>query len=270
MKEIASPAMMAFTPIGVIRTRMRLKFDAPHQPANSRDEESVIELHGGQNFEKALKDLAGFDRIWLIWWFHKNATWRPMVLPPRGPGVRRGVFATRSPHRPNPIGITAVPLLKIVGRKIYVGNNDLLDGTPVLDIKPYVATADAFPDASLGWIADVDAALAGPANYSVQLEALAKAQTEWLQSSWELDFMPRAKEILSRDPTPHRTRRISRLKNGSFRLGCGAWRVYFVVQGSQVKIERLSPGYPLRLLNSPDSDVAFREAQLAFLAKWPE
>jgi tRNA (Thr-GGU) A37 N-methylase len=66
--------------------------------------------------EQALQDVAGFDRVWLLWWFHRNETWRPLVLPPRGPSQRRGVFATRSPHRTNPLGMTPVRLLGVEAR----------------------------------------------------------------------------------------------------------------------------------------------------------
>ncbi|MBN8547889.1 MAG: tRNA (N6-threonylcarbamoyladenosine(37)-N6)-methyltransferase TrmO [Deltaproteobacteria bacterium] len=261
---------LTLVPIGVIHTSMALKFDAPHQPENSRDEVSVVELFPGHNFEQALRDLNGFDRIWLVWWFHRNTTWNPMVLPPRGSSRRRGVFATRSPHRPNPIGLTSVPLIKVEGRKVYVGKNDLLDGTPILDIKPYLVSADAFPDSSTGWLAEVDAQLAEPARFQVVLSALAEQQAAWLKDNWEIDFLTRARELLARDPSPHRTRRIASTAQGNFRMGCGAWRTFFSVEGSLVTIERLAPGYPPRLLmNSEATSVPYREAQLAFNARWP-
>ena len=73
-------------------------------------------------------------------------------MPPRGPRVRRGVFATRSPDRPNPIGLSAVRLVRVDGCDLHVKGIDLIDGTPILDLKPYVPYADAFPDARAGWI----------------------------------------------------------------------------------------------------------------------
>ena len=80
------------------------------------------------------------------------------MRPPRGPRVKRGVFATRSPHRPNAIGLSAVELVAVEGRSLRLGGTDFLDGTPVLDLKPYVPYADAFPEAKAGWIDEVDAA----------------------------------------------------------------------------------------------------------------
>ena len=257
--------------IGHVRTGMRLKFDAPHQPQDGTEEENIIELLPGHNYERALEDLEGFDRIWLIWWFHRNTTWRPRVLPPRGSAKRRGVFATRSPHRPNPLGITAVPLVKVEGLNIHIGNCDLVDGTPVLDIKPYIATVDAFPDASRGWLAEVDAAHAAPPRYEVTFSPLAITQLEWLQRSFEVNFIERAIELLSRDPAVHRTRRITRLPHGMFRMGAGAWRIIFAVKGEVVEIAQIAPGYPRRLLEAdPLSRVPDREAQIAFLERWPE
>ena len=127
---------LTLQPIGVIRTGMTSKFDAPHQPTAGEEEQSVIELYPGMEFEKALLDLKGFEYIWVIWWFHKNLHWRPKVLPPRGDSVKRGLFATRSPHRPNPIGISAVRLIDVEGLQVKIGNCDLVNETPILDIKP--------------------------------------------------------------------------------------------------------------------------------------
>ena len=76
-------------------------------------------------------------------------------MPPRGPRVRRSLFATRSPDRPNPIGLSAVRLLQVEGRHLHVRGIDLIDGTPILDLKPYLPYADAFPDAKAGWIDDI-------------------------------------------------------------------------------------------------------------------
>ena len=250
---------------------MRVKFDAPHQPTDGIDEHNVVELFPGQSFEHALDDLAGFDRIWLIWWFHKNDNWRPKVLPPRGTAKRRGVFATRSPHRPNPIGMTAVPLLGIKGRKLYIGNCDLVDGTPILDIKPYLSSIDSFPDAGNGWLGEVEASLSLPPEFNVVLSPLASEQIDWLQNTWNVDFMERAMAILSRDPSPHRTRRITRCANGQYRIGCGAWRILFSVKEKTVLVNRATPGYPPRLLeHDSNGKVPDREAQIAFRIKWPD
>lgn len=248
---------------------MKTKFDAPSQPNQNEEKKNQIILSSGHNFENALKDLKGFDRIWIIWWFHKNTRWRPMVLPPRGNGKRRGLFATRSPHRPNPIGMTSTKLYGISGRTLTVGELDLVDGTPILDIKPYIPEIDAFSDSAIGWLGEVVDELAAPVKFKVEISSLASEQIEWLKSEWKEDFIARAIEILKRDPNPHRTRRISRRKLGGFKMGCGPWQIIFSVQDDLVTIDSIAPGYPPRLLHNDEYDeVPAREAQLAFMEIW--
>lgn len=262
---------LTLTPIGFIRTGKRVKFQARHQPAEDQEESNILELLPGANYEQALRDLEGFERVWLLWWFHRNTTWRPLVLPPRGPAQRRGVFATRSPHRPNPLGMTPVRLLGVKGRRLILGPCDLVDGTPVFDIKPYVPAYDAFPGAKAGWIDEVDAELAEPPRFTVGLSALAEEQARWLRENWNVDFTARLVELLARDPSVHRTRRITQRDAGARVIGCGAWRAVFGVEGEAVRVTALEPGFPLRFLTRPGyEDVPDREAQMAFLSRWPE
>lgn len=262
---------LTLRPIGFIRTSQQVKFQARHQPSETESERNTLELLPGSNYEQALHDLAGFSRVWLVWWFHRNTDWRPHVLPPRGPAKRRGVFATRSPHRPNPLGLTPVQLINIEGRTLILGACDLVDGTPVFDIKPYIPAYDAFPEASAGWIDAVDAALDVPAEFTVEFSPHAGAQADWLQSGWQINFRPRLIELLERNPAPHRTRRISaRQGTGDFLIGCGAWRAIFTVSQQTVSVQSIEPGYPQRFLNDPDRPgVPDRAAQLAFLERWP-
>lgn len=144
--------------IGHVRSPYTERFGTPRQPTVTEQTltdaavDATVELLPGHNFEQALRDLEGFDYIWVIAWMHLNESWQPTVIPPRGPKVRRGLFATRSPHRPNPVSISALRLTKIEGRTLHVRGIDLLDGTPVLDIKPYVPYADAHPNAKAGWL----------------------------------------------------------------------------------------------------------------------
>ena len=262
---------LTLQPIGFIRTQKQVKFQARHQPAEEAEENNVLELLPVCNYEQALRDLAGFERVWLLWWFHRNTTWRPLVLPPRGPAKRRGVFATRSPHRPNPLGMTPVRLLGVEGRRLIIGPCDLVDGTPVFDIKPYIASYDAFPEAKAGWIDEVDEELAQPPRFTVSLSALAEEQACWLRENWNVDFTARLVELLARDPSVHRTRRITR-RGASLRvIGCGAWRAVFGVEGDVVNVLALEPGFPPRFLTRAGyEDVPDREAQMAFFVRWPE
>ncbi|MBL4775614.1 MAG: tRNA (N6-threonylcarbamoyladenosine(37)-N6)-methyltransferase TrmO [Mariprofundus sp.] len=140
--------------IGVVHSTYRERYAAPRQPVLDKSEAAQIHLNAGLNFEQALQDLHGFSHIWVIYWMHLNQGWNPMVLPPRGPKMKRGLFATRAPHRPNSIGLSAVRLTAIKGRILHIEGHDMLDGTPVLDIKPYIPYADAIDDASSGWLVD--------------------------------------------------------------------------------------------------------------------
>lgn len=264
----AFKSSLLLSPIGVIHTSMQLKFDAPHQPQRGRSQRSTVELLAQQNFEKALEDLAGFDYIWLIWWFHRNSTWRPKVLPPRGSAGKRGVFATRAPHRPNPLGITAVKLLEISGRNLIVGDNDLVDGTPILDIKPYIPSIDAIPDARSGWLTAIEEKSAAAERFSIRKSELAALQLTWLNEHGVF-IEERALAILSCDPSPNRTRRISRTAGSGFRMGCGAWRIFFSISDKEVLIERVAPGYPRQALESVSYDqIPFRQEQIAFNNIW--
>ncbi len=145
---------VSFVPIGVVHTPFPDRVSTPRQPYAAREARGTIELYPGHDFEHALEDLEGWDRLWVIFCFHLNpaGVWRPKVLPPRSAGKRRGVFSTRSPHRPNPIGLSVVRLDEVRGLTLYVRDVDMIDGTPVLDLKPYVPYADAFPGARTGWL----------------------------------------------------------------------------------------------------------------------
>jgi tRNA (adenine37-N6)-methyltransferase len=168
------------TPIGYERTTLATKVEAARQPRAGGDVHGRIELTPGKNFEHALLDLDAWDHIWVLFWFDRNAHWRPKVLPPRSRTGRKGVFATRSPHRPNPLGLSAVRLERIEGLTLHVRDIDMLDDTPVLDLKPHVPYTDAITAARSGWLEEA-AADAGthrdpvPA-FSVHWDATAASQ----------------------------------------------------------------------------------------------
>ena len=146
--------------IAYVHSPYSQRIDAPHQATVVAGTESGEPAEAWIRFvpnfpSEAFRDLAGFDRIWLVFAFHRSEGWKPEVRPPRG-GVKRSVLATRSPHRPNPIGLSAVELVSVEPDGLRVRGLDLLDGTPILDIKPYVPYADAFPGAAAGWIDAID------------------------------------------------------------------------------------------------------------------
>jgi tRNA-Thr(GGU) m(6)t(6)A37 methyltransferase TsaA len=155
-----SPALR-LEAIAFVRSPYARRIDAPHQPTVTEGTEtgtsSLARIEFIEGFPaEAYRDLQGFERIWLIFAFHRSQGWKAEVRPPRG-GGKRSVLATRSPHRPNALGLSAVELIAIEPGALQVRGIDLLDATPILDIKPYVPYADAFPEARAGWIDEIDA-----------------------------------------------------------------------------------------------------------------
>ena len=239
---------LTLQPIGRIRTTFADKVDAPRQPAAAADVPGVIELFEGRNLEHAIEDLAGWERIWVIFWFDRNPGWRPKVLPPRSTTGRKGVLATRAPHRPNPLGLSVLRLERVDGLQLHVRDVDLLDGTPVLDIKPYVPYTDAFPESGSGWL---DPRTADPgAAWEVMFSAAAEAQLAWIAARSPLALRERIGNTLKLGPQPHPYRRIRRDKDGGLTLAVQDWRAGFRVDGQKVEVLRLYSGYRQSQLQS--------------------
>ena len=185
-------------PIAHIRSDFSTKFGIPRQSG------LITELKGEIIFEpefrnpEALRGLDHFSHIWVIWEFSalKRDKWSPTVRPPRlGGNIRMGVFATRSPFRPNPIGLSSVRLEKIewhteAGPVLHVSGADLMDGTPILDIKPYIAYSDSHTDATGGFTSNVARS---------RLEVM--IPSEWLQRISPAKHQA-LREVLTNDPRP--------------------------------------------------------------------
>ena len=142
---------MEIRTIGYARTQWQRRQDAPHQPRAAP--EVVGEIHIEVAYREALADLGSFQRIWVIFLFHQSTGFATRVKPPRG-GPKRGVLATRAPNRPSQIGLSCVRVrgVDIEAGIVRAAGLDLLDGTPVLDLKPYLPEADSFPEAGHGWL----------------------------------------------------------------------------------------------------------------------
>jgi tRNA-Thr(GGU) m(6)t(6)A37 methyltransferase TsaA len=140
---------MEFIPIGVICTPFPRAQGTPIQSAVAGEAEGRVEVY--PEFAEGLKDLDGFDRIWLLYWFDRAVAARLLVTPYLDE-AERGVFATRAPCRPNPIGMSSVRLERVDGNVLLVRGVDMLDGTPLLDIKPYAPRFDHFEAGRCGWL----------------------------------------------------------------------------------------------------------------------
>jgi tRNA (adenine37-N6)-methyltransferase len=224
-------------PIGVVRSPFSEKAEAPRQPVVAEGIEGQILVD--PRFEDALADLDAFDRIWVLFWFDRAAPhFRSRVLPPRSE-TKRGVFATRSPHRPNPIGMSAVRLDRIEGGTLFVRDLDVLDGTPVLDLKPYLPYADAFPDAGAGWLAEDPRP-----SWTIRVEPAAEAAMAWIVAETGLALRARVVSALSLGPKPHAYRRIR-----GTTLAVKEWRVLFSEEpGRVIVVTRVTSGFRPREL----------------------
>jgi tRNA-Thr(GGU) m(6)t(6)A37 methyltransferase TsaA len=236
-----APATLALTPIGVIRTPFLERVRAPRQSVVARDVPGTLMLDPKRHFEDALSDVDRWEYLWVLYWFHENEGWRPKVLPPRS-RTRRGVFATRSPHRPNPIGMSVVRLERVEGLSVHVRGVDMLDGSPLLDLKPYVPYADALPAAGGGWLAEETAALDPAPRYEVVWAKRAAEQAAWLRVEHAVDLVPPVEATLLLGPQPHAYRRI-RTVGDSLQLAVKDWRVRFQVSGRRVEVGSIHTGY---------------------------
>lgn len=184
--------------IAKIRTDFPTKFGIPRQSGIVGSLRGTIVFEPEFRVAEAVRGLEEFSHLWLIWEFSEAVrdTWSPTVRPPRlGGNVRKGVFATRSPFRPNPIGLSCVKLERIeidtkLGPVIYVSGADLMDGTPIYDIKPYIAYTDSHPDAVSGFASK-------PAEYLLEVDF-----PDTLLNKVNPELRESLIEVLAHDPRP--------------------------------------------------------------------
>ncbi|MFH1312422.1 MAG: tRNA (N6-threonylcarbamoyladenosine(37)-N6)-methyltransferase TrmO [Candidatus Eisenbacteria bacterium] len=140
---------IVYEPIGLIHTPFETLEGMPIQPAGAKGIEGWVEVE--PRYKEALSDLEGFSHIFLIYHLHRSSGYSLKVVPFLDT-VKRGLFSTRAPRRPNPIGISVVRLKRVDGNRVYVADVDMLDGTPLLDIKPCVREFDATEGVKIGWL----------------------------------------------------------------------------------------------------------------------
>ena len=214
--------------IAHIHTEFPTKFGIPRQSGIIDSLQGTIVFEPEYRKPEAVRGLEEFSHLWLIWEFSeaKRETWSPTVRPPRlGGNVRKGVFATRSPFRPNPIGLSSVKLEKIeidpkLGPVLHVSGADLMDGTPIYDIKPYIVYTDSHPEAVSGFASK-------PAEYLLEVDF----PEELLQQ------VPEAQRgnliaVLAHDPRPQYQDDPERV----YGMGFADWEIKFKVNGIQLKV----------------------------------
>ena len=207
--------------IAHIRNDFKEKFGIPRQSGLVKGTRAAIVFEEEYRNPDALRGIEGFSHLWLIWSFSKaqRDTWSPTVRPPRlGGNQRMGVFATRSPYRPNAVGLSCVELIDVKlhtenGPVLIVGGADLLDGTPIYDIKPYLPHADCHPEATGGFSSDKVA-------YALKVQF-----PEKLLERIDEDKRDVVMELLSQDPRPSYQNDPERV----YGMAYGAWNVKFTV-----------------------------------------
>ena len=219
------------------------KFGIPRQSREDSCIETLIIFAPAYRVREALRGIEDYSHLWLLWGFHEairregEESWSPTVRPPRlGGNKRMGVFATRSPFRPNPIGLTSVKLLRVEETKdnglvLVVSGADLLDGTPIYDIKPYLAFSDSHPQAKSGFAEATQ-------DYRLQVQ-ITEDLLQTIQRSncpWEA-----LKEILSQDPRPAYQHDPDRV----YHLDYDGWTVDFMVDNATVCIKNISKKHPV-------------------------
>jgi tRNA-Thr(GGU) m(6)t(6)A37 methyltransferase TsaA len=261
---------LTLAPIGVVRSPFTDRRSTPRQPAAARGVAGTIELLDHAEYEHALSDLADWSHVWVLFWFHLNEGFRPRVQPPRS-AQKRGLFATRSPYRPNPIGLSVVRLERVEGRVLHVLDVDMIDGTPVLDLKPYVPYTDAAFDANSGWLESDPPSPRDPGpRYRVLWSERASVQLDWLAQRTDLPLRALSEQALELGPAPHPYRRI-KASGDHLRLGVKDFRLRFVVEGSDVRVLAIDSGYRRRVLDDPRAVATERtplDVHRAFVAEF--
>ncbi|HIS51643.1 MAG TPA: tRNA (N6-threonylcarbamoyladenosine(37)-N6)-methyltransferase TrmO [Candidatus Onthomonas avicola] len=228
------PAPVTLTPIARIWTDFDGKFGIPRQSGLVRELRGEIVFEPEYRNPDALRGIEGYSHLWLIWLFDANRPqrrWQPTVRPPRlGGNASVGVFATRSPYRPNPIGLSCVRLEGVerradCGAVLLVSGADLLDGTPILDIKPYLPYADAHPDAAGGF---TDGTPRRTLEVSIPEELLARIPKEKRAA---------LRGVLAQDPRPAYQDDPARRYGMTF----AGWDVRFTVAGGTLTVCEVVP-----------------------------
>ncbi|MBQ7258493.1 MAG: tRNA (N6-threonylcarbamoyladenosine(37)-N6)-methyltransferase TrmO [Paludibacteraceae bacterium] len=224
------------------------KFGIPRQ---SREESPIltrIVFEPEFSMREALRGIEGYSHLWLLWGFSEVDSWSPTVRPPRlGGNKRMGVFATRSPFRPNPIGLSSVRLLKAYPRplpegkgvrwELLVSGADVLDGTPIYDIKPYLSFSDSHPDARNGFAEETK-------NYHLEVDwgmyspdYLSKTDRQWTENGPKTDrqWVDEVEYILRQDPRPGYQNDPER----EYKMDYAGWRVTFKVRENKVIVRKI-------------------------------
>ncbi|MBC7421587.1 MAG: tRNA (N6-threonylcarbamoyladenosine(37)-N6)-methyltransferase TrmO [Bdellovibrio sp.] len=197
---MSSEQSFTFIPIGYLKSCYPDKFGVPRQPGLVKKAYSELQIRADLQPEISLQGLEGYSHVWLQFIFHLNNSVRfhAKVHPPRLGGETMGLFATRSPHRPNPIGLSLVELVEIKNDTLIFAGADLVEGTPILDIKPYLPHIESVPQAKNGWLAKVQLE---PIQVTFTDSALEILQN-WMSRTQKNELKEVIIDTLKQDPRP--------------------------------------------------------------------
>lgn len=228
--------------IGIVHSPFQEKFGIPRQP-NLVQVPAIIEFNAPYDDALAFEGLGEFSHLWLIWSFHQNKAdsqspkkFRTQIRPPRlGGNQKLGVFASRSMYRPSELGLSVVKLVKVIRQngkaKLLIRGADLLNGTPIVDIKPYIAYSDAIPEAISGF------AQAAPALLEVEWNIVASEQAQALieQKLFDSEQQGLINELLALDPRPAYQDDANRV----YGMRYGQVNVLFKISADKVQVEAI-------------------------------
>ncbi len=232
--------------IATIRSCYSQRFGIPRQPGLVDSAVAAIEFEPTSDNALALRDLEAFSHLWVVFVFHRQhyKRFKPLVQPPRLGGKQtKGVYATRSPNRPNPIGLSVVTLQQVAFDKdrhrVFVTGGDFLDGTPVLDIKPYVSFVDAIPEAKSDWATPLEDDLEVTWN-SEALQSLNEIKPSSDPVAYGLHGLKNLiEQTLAQDPRPAHERGKDGKQDQHWGVMIGPVDVKFKVRGGIVVIDAI-------------------------------
>ncbi len=237
-----TPLSLTLSSIGVFRGPKKHRNEAPRQAYQDTSQQiGCVELL--KEYQQGLKGLEGFTRIWLIYVFHHNIRQNTKLQVQIPRGGTAGVFATRAPYRPNPIGLSCVCVEKIEGNKIFVREFDLLDNTPILDIKPYLPSADLFTNVCTGWVEATESS-----RHLVRFSELALAQLDFLEKLGIENLKTFLIDQLEFCPTAKKRKRVKPITQDLWQIAYRTWRANFSLTADQevcqeVNIHKICSGY---------------------------
>ncbi len=251
MAELTTPV------IGHFKCKKKSKSAVPRQASNARAS-GHIEFVKGFDHQLAMTGLEKMSHVWLIFQFHLAASKaKPLVRPPRASDKLIGLYATRSPYRPSRIGLSLVQIDQVQGKKLFLKHVDLLDGTPIFDIKPYHLESDVAVDPQLGWMSEIE-------NWKYELSHKVLKKLAWLKMDELEDFLFGS---LSSNPLQKDRKRIKKISDNQYLMAYRTWRFKIQVDSKSLftKVLDMTSGYSLEELKNKTDPYSDKKIHQLFL-----